>query len=300
MNAGSFELNIAVPSHGRSTKIREYGHQGRTYVEGRKGQPFSILFRNNSAERVLAIPSVDGVSVLDGNAATDASRGYVVNAYASIEIKGWRTSLNDVAQFVFETRDGSYAATGPVGDGRNCGVIGCVVLGENRPKVVIREKHVHHHHYPRYPLVMRSCEWEAPPPMFCGGHAVSGDVEETYTTYTTNTSELGNVTGQGSTGASSATACFMNQVQAEPVKPTVVRQAAAPDFNLGAGFGTALVDAVAEVTFERGARLALLEIYYTDAGGLRAAGIDLHKSAAVSAVPSVFPAAFNGFCQPPR
>lgn len=303
MNAGSFELSVAVPSARGSTKIREYGHQGRTFVEGRKGQPFSILFRNNSAERVLAVPSVDGISVMDGQPATEQSRGYIVSAYSSIEIKGWRTSLKDVAQFFFETKDGSYAATGPVADARNCGVIGCRVVGE-KPRPVTVIKHVHH--YPVRPYIVRRYDpWWFDETIYWS--EMPGEGTGVSTTYTTNTSQVAGESGQPQVS------CFFNQVgevkaaSLSPEPETMkysgdVRRGLtlAPDFNLGTGYGTHLQDNVSEVHFDRGTTLALLDIFYSDADGLRAAGIDLDKGAAISLPVGGLPQSFNGFCQPPR
>ena len=146
MQKNSFELSVAVPSHGGFTKIKEYGLDGRTFIEGREGKPFSILFKNNTPQRVLAVPSVDGISALDGNPATEQSRGYIVAGYSSIEIKGWRTSLENVAQFVFEKKSGSYAAKGEVANDSSCGVIAVKVFDEFRRPPVKTVVQQHHHH----------------------------------------------------------------------------------------------------------------------------------------------------------
>ena len=55
MKQNLFELSVTVPSSRGSTKIPEYGHNGLTFVEGRKGQPYTIKLHNNSAHRVLAV-----------------------------------------------------------------------------------------------------------------------------------------------------------------------------------------------------------------------------------------------------
>ncbi len=129
MQHGWFELQVLVAGH----PVREYGHQGKTFVEGRKGTAYTLRFRNSLAQRVLAVPSIDGLSALDGQPATDASNGYIVPAYASVEIKGWRPNLEQVAAFVFTDRSQSYASQS--GTGQNLGVIGVKVFAEYQPTV---------------------------------------------------------------------------------------------------------------------------------------------------------------------
>jgi hypothetical protein len=272
MKVSAFELDVMVS--GRS--IREYGHQGRTYVEGRKGSPFTLRFRNNSPNRVLAIPSVDGLSVLDGQTATGDSRGYVVPAYSSVEIRGWRVSLDQSSDFVFTERQASYA--GQTGGEQNIGVIGVKVIGEvYRPPVVIHHTPPveHHHHHYHDGLVggglLRSRDMTAGDPTFGG-------------TTTCESATLGVYTCSMATGEVSA------QAPAQSLS--------APDFNLGIGWGASKVDQVSEVAFERGVELATLEIHYSDAAGLAAAGIALTKDLAVET--RSMPRSFGGFCSPPR
>jgi len=70
-----------------------------------------------------------------------------------------------------------------------------------------------------------------------------------------------------------------------------------PDFNMGTGWGAARKDRVDEVNFNRGLELDEFSIYYSDAAGLKAAGIEVDKKAAVSS--PVRPKGFGGFCKPP-
>jgi hypothetical protein len=96
-----------------STPLREFGHNGNTYIESRDG---SRIHRSSSEitahHRVLVVPSIDGLSVLEGTPATPQSRGYIVPAYSSVEIKGWRTSLEDINGFVFERKDSGKTYSG--------------------------------------------------------------------------------------------------------------------------------------------------------------------------------------------
>jgi hypothetical protein len=270
MKNSAFELDVLVSGR----PIREFGHQGRTYVEGRKGSPFTLRFRNNSSNRVLAIPSVDGLSVLDGQPATGSSRGYVVPAYSSVEIKGWRESLDRSSDFVFTDRQASYAWQ-TAGE-QNLGAIGVKVIGEvYRPPLVITTptgEHHHHHHYH-------------------GGLMGGGLLRST----------AGDPTYGGTTTSDSATlgvyACCagIGEVTAQSLSTPAQ---SAPEFNLGVGWGASKVDQVSEVTFERGLELATLEIFYSDSAGLTAAGITLTKDLAVET--HNMPRAFGGFCSPPK
>jgi hypothetical protein len=51
--------------------------RGEYWVAGRPGARYAITVRNRSGERVLAVPSVDGVNVLSGETAAWDQRGYV-------------------------------------------------------------------------------------------------------------------------------------------------------------------------------------------------------------------------------
>ena len=120
----AYEFEILV--HGSPAK--EYIHKGSIYIEGKEGTSFSLRMRNNSSERCLFVPTIDGLSVLNGKEGSFKSRGYIVNAYSSTTIDGWRTSDDKVAEFFFSSPKRSYAKR--IGKGGNLGVIGCAVFKE--------------------------------------------------------------------------------------------------------------------------------------------------------------------------
>lgn len=268
MNQGSFELQVVVSGH----PVREYGHQGRTFIEGRRGSVFVLKFRNNSSSQVLAIPSVDGISVIDGQPATADSRGYVVPGYSAVEIKGWRKDLGTSADFVFTDRSKSYAAQ--TAGAQNLGVVAVKVFAQKPvelPKfltepLLVREEHHHHHHHHHPPV------------------------------YPTVTPIWVTTTG-GSSAAGIPTTGGVYACCTQDTSASLCASAAAPAFSLGTGWGAEKVDKVGEVSFERGLELATLELFYDDAAGLTAYGVQLSKDVALSA-PS-FPVAFGGFCKPP-
>lgn len=283
MQSSQFEFSILV--NGRP--VREYGSKGVTYVEGRAGQDFRLRFRNNSASRVLVIPSIDGLSVLDGENATALSRGYVVQAYSSLECEGWRTTLQDVSKFVFSAKAGSYAAS--KGKESQAGVIGVMVLAEKPqlPKFEVDEHH--HHHYPK------SNPWPEMPirPAYpfgadhwrCGG------------------TSTGAPTGGGGYVAGDrpiASHVILRSMAANSAAEGSVQSYSgkAADFNLGTGWGESIKSECREVEFERGEVLTVMEVHYTDAAGLLAAGIDVNKTDKAVSAP-VLPRAFGEFCKPP-
>lgn len=317
MNKSSFELSVLVPNSkdGRYTAIREYGHNGFTYVEGRAGQKFAIRIKNNSAARILAITSIDGLSVLDGKAATPQSRGYIVPAYSAIEVEGWRTSLEDINDFVFDKKGKSYTE-GVGNDATNCGVIAVMLFEEFQKPKPIREEHHHHHHHhhdhypvnpwPR-PVWPRRPYYEQPDIIWCATSQATGRTEDVGSvTFGSTGAMSGSAPNQASQSAqfSGTMMRCMNMVgEAEYTSDQKIGGATsndstpkAPSFNLGTAFGEHRKSKIGEENFKRGANLGTLEIYYTDADGLREVGIDVTKKMAVSAMPQAFQA---GFCVAP-
>lgn len=101
---------------------------GRRYAVGEPGQRYTIGIENGSGERWEVVASVDGLDVIDGAPAGFDRRGYVVDAFSSIEIAGWRTSPDGVSAFRFSALPESFA--GRTGRTRNVGVIGVAFFGE--------------------------------------------------------------------------------------------------------------------------------------------------------------------------
>jgi len=108
-----------------------YRHEGRLYVAGEPHHEYELRIRNYSGGRLLAVGSVDGVNVLSGETASPDQGGYVLDAYGSVSIAGWRKSLQRVAAFYFTALPDSYAArTERPGD---VGVIGVALFRERAP-----------------------------------------------------------------------------------------------------------------------------------------------------------------------
>lgn len=103
-------------------------HENRMYVAGEPGHQYEIRLRNRSSDRLLAVTSVDGVNVISGETAETAQSGYVLAPWDSVEIDGWRKSMDQVATFYFTRLANSYAAR--TGRPENVGVIGVAVFRE--------------------------------------------------------------------------------------------------------------------------------------------------------------------------
>ncbi len=116
-------------------------HQGEYWVAGRPGARYAIAVRNKMGERVLAVTSVDGVNVLNGETAAWGQTGYVFGSYQQYQITGWRKSNSEVAAFEFSVASDSYAErTGRTG---HVGVIGVALFRESVPEPVAQAPEVY-------------------------------------------------------------------------------------------------------------------------------------------------------------
>jgi len=84
--------------------VTEVVHNGQSYIEGRKKTTYELYFRNNSHMQVLVVPSVDGMSVIDGESAGKQSPGYVVDPWSDVTIPGWTVNGQEAAEFVFHAQ----------------------------------------------------------------------------------------------------------------------------------------------------------------------------------------------------
>ncbi len=95
-----------------------------------------MRIRNCTGARVLVVTSVDGVNVISGDTASPNQSGYVLEPWGSVEIAGWRKSMERTAAFYFTDLGDSYAAR--TGRPQNVGVIGVAVFQESEAHRVPR------------------------------------------------------------------------------------------------------------------------------------------------------------------
>ena len=111
-----------------------YPHDGRWYVEARKGREYAIRLRNPYAVRVAVALSVDGLNTIDARETTASdARKWVLGPYETVTISGWQTSLKEARRFEFTTEERSYGAA--LGKTANLGVISAVYYKERVPTI---------------------------------------------------------------------------------------------------------------------------------------------------------------------
>ena len=141
MNNNKYELSVLI--NGKT--ITRHSHEGKLFIEGHHGSEYTIRVQNNTSRRVLAILSVDGINVVNGTEAKEASTGYVIAAYGAINVKGFRESNDHVGTFKFSTKEKSYTNTTATGSMQDCGVIGCMIVEEKVKPYVPPVQHYHYH-----------------------------------------------------------------------------------------------------------------------------------------------------------
>ncbi|MEO5625103.1 MAG: hypothetical protein ABIS07_08385 [Dokdonella sp.] len=131
-------LDLAIVDRDSGATLPTYADHGKLYVAGTPGHRYSVRMSNRSGGRVLVVLSVDGVNAVSGETANPDQTGYVLDAWESSEITGWRKNLDEIAQFNFTALPNSYAAR--TGRPANVGVIGVAVFTESAPVRREREK----------------------------------------------------------------------------------------------------------------------------------------------------------------
>jgi len=128
--AGSL-VDVSVIDRDTGSVLPTHRHDGKLYVAGIPGHRYSVRLYNRTSSRVLTVLSVDGVNAISGQTASPNQSGYVLDAWQSTEVEGWRKNMSEIAQFNFTALDNSYAAR--TGRPNNVGVIGVAVFREKPP-----------------------------------------------------------------------------------------------------------------------------------------------------------------------
>ncbi|OGF05190.1 MAG: hypothetical protein A2W00_04345 [Candidatus Eisenbacteria bacterium RBG_16_71_46] len=110
------------------------GRWERRYFQAFKGRNYSLVVRNNTGRRVGVLIAVDGLNVVNGELSSLSNHEpmYVLGPYERAEIRGWRTSLQQVRRFVFVDEQRSYAERTGQGNG-DLGWIRVLSFNEVRP-----------------------------------------------------------------------------------------------------------------------------------------------------------------------
>ncbi len=263
MIKSSYELDVLVGG----SSVKEYYHKGGYFIEGKKGSTFELRFRNNSNEKVLFVPTIDGLSVMDGKSGSYDSGGYVVNPYSSLRVDGWRRSDDSVAEFFFTRSDMSYSVRKGLGDA-NLGVIGGAVFKGKKFE------------WPEQITIIQEIKGEPQikpfnnpfPPYKVGDFPF----------------DIGN----------SALFLANSQGQAELSALSCSSTSSKSANNLGTGWGKDKKSEVIEVPFEREpVPCTVFTIYYDNKEGLESRGVVMKTPVYVS--PSPFPKE-SKYCPPPE
>lgn len=255
------DVTIADRESGATLPVHYY--RGEYWVAGRPGARYSISIRNKGGERILAVPAVDGVNVLNGQTAGWDQTGYVFSPYRQYDITGWRKSNSEVAAFEFSASANSYAER--TGRPANVGVIGVALFREKSPEPVVQA--------PEYRRDRESSQAASPsgaPSMPAPAPAVAGRLTES------------------STGdASSAPA---QESRAAASKDSLAKASPSPAPKLGTAHGGRETSVVSNTRFERQQSQPneVIRIRYDSRENLVALGV-IREPLARAPVPNAFP-----------
>lgn len=270
MQNNSIEMTVHV--NGRS--VKEYTHQGMSFIEARDGTNYTIKLKNNLGQRVMVVVSVDGLDVVSGKNAAETDNGYIIDPHDSVEIKGYRISDDDSAAFVFTSKGKSYVQN-VKGNARNCGVIGVRAFSE------------------KVNWVINSF----------GTTTLGYTYPASYTT-TSTTSPLTSTTtlGNSATFVNAYNTYAVNLSTTSVPTSNVLRSVSkssntidASNFDTGTGWGQKQEDKVKRVSFEKGILICEMTIYYASKAALIEMGVDVSPKKQVG-----MPKAFGDYCKPPK
>jgi hypothetical protein len=258
----STDTHVEIKVNGKS--VKQYKHEGNTYVEAREGTEYSIRIQNDSWGRKLAVITVDGVNVITGQSQDEGvGEGYIINDRNSIEIKGFRKDSNTVGAFKFCRKGASYC--NEKGLKGNNGVIGVRLYGEKIHPIITYRSNIDNELYKRYDLS----------PIMCKSSSADSH-PGVYRTMVDNSTR----------GLDS------NDIQCCCTASTN----SAPDFDLGTTWGQRLNDSVIQVNFENEDYVYAEHIvYYDTRENLEKIGVQFKEEKQIA-----LPKAFGSFAKPPK
>jgi hypothetical protein len=272
-----------VQVNGRACK--EYIHKGMSFIEARAGTNYTVKIKNDNPYRVMAVLSVDGLDVVTGKPAEETNTGYIIDAYSSLDVKGYRISDDNSASFIFTSKGNSYVQQ-VKSNATDAGVIGLRTFKE---KVPYYSGWVLNSGVP-YTTLGNNTINTIPCTYTVGNTTVTGT-----TTAANNCSNYFNTTLASNTSlnASSGILRSMN-VSSDTSTPLSHKQ-----FDTGTGWGSKLEDKVTRVSFEKGDMLVEMSVYYASKEALVEMGVDLQNTPKIAKEP-IMPKAFGNYCTPPK
>jgi hypothetical protein len=290
--------NVDVDILINNKPVKQYSKDGEIFIEAKDGTEYEIRLKNNNSTRIEAVIGVDGIDVITGNPNTEKSSGYVIDAYDTLKLKGFRISDEKVAAFKFCKKEGSYASSKTV-FAQN-GVITVKCYGEeilltfykSSPQVIEVEDPIILHKRKKYIYEYEepytTWTWPNNPIRF-------GDINSPHNnitcSYTSNTNSGSNGITQDSWFTNFV---GVNQVLSE-AKKCSEPEVPSDCFDMGSSFGSPKDSSVKGVSFIRGYNLGEINIYYASRQGLRDAGVNITNEQKV-----VLPQGTSKYCQPPK
>jgi hypothetical protein len=225
---------------------------------GQLGARYTLRVSNHSGRRIEAVVSVDGRDVVDGKPADFRSkRGYLVPAWGSIDIDGWRISHSEAAAFRFSSVPDSYAAR--TGSAREVGVVGVAIFPER--------------YVPPYAYRMPQ-PLATPPGPYRDQYGYDEDLRERSSGPAPHAKKGADAAGRAAPSA--AEAPLADAAPAGSAKSEAAPYARRSRPGLGTEYGEAVSSPIYEVEFVRanaGRPAAVLGMRYNDREGLIAMGI---------------------------
>ena len=283
MRTNNISLEVLV----NGMPITQYSKDGKRYIEGRKSNKYTLRIKNHIGRFVLVVPSVDGLSVLDGKHASRDSTGYVLEPHQTYDVKGWRINDEQVRAFQFTRKEASYGSkTGQAG---NEGVIGLLAFYEKNNTIRLDWPTITY----SYPYIPIYEGWSS-------GVNINNDVDTLFGSPVEGSHTVGaSINTMTNTMTSSLDAQPSNSLgaTAKASAPRKARKLSADvtvqeATNLGTGMGKKLESHVSKTNFNKeSSPFAQISLYYFEKRQLERMGI-VHK------VPKGLPQAFpNEYCQ---
>jgi hypothetical protein len=263
-NNSNYAIDIIV----NGNTCKQYNHNGKIYIEAKNGSEYEIRIKNNTYQRILAISSVDSLNVLTGEAASTEDTGYVISAYNSLKIDGYRYNDNSVGAFKFgkKSKGTSYAKL--QGEEANVGVIGVKLFNEkvNTPL-----------YWPLNSVTGTGTSYNNPDWTYtttAGGH--SNNIIRSMNASATDVHTLFCQTSLSNNSSNTTKCCgdFESNI--------------APNFDMATEWGRSKESKVTTVEFVKGVMAFEYDIYYTSRKSLIDIGVQLGNEVKVS-FPSSFP-----------
>ena len=279
-------VSMHVQVNGRACK--EYTHKGMSFIEARHGTNYTVKIKNDNPYRVMAVLSVDGLDVVTGKPAEETNTGYIIDAYNSLDIKGYRISDDNSASFIFTSKGKSYVQQAK-SNATNAGVIGLRTYKEN---------------YTGW-LTVTSTYTTIPLTYTIGSNSfgnittTGGTTATTVSGTTTAAYNCSNYYSSTTTPLSSAPKASSGILRSMNVSSDTSKPLSHKQFDTGTGWGSKLEDKVTRVSFEKGDMLVEMSMYYASKEALLEMGVDLQNTPKIAKEP-VMPKAFGNYCTPPK